>query len=674
MLARHFLEENPAFRRSLRTVFFGGDARALTSNHRSTAADQVNFAISIAVRAFGQQSDVRSVVQRSVPRTTPPKGNTMKATHNYRVSFDATTETVTANIKSAKSAYAASNDSAALSAGNIYLVWLETLAPQAHADLATWMNNQIADVNKTIDEHNEAERALKARVGNFRSSSLDKSDPLSIEAKNDHERAEQAADRESLTKLTILSKTDWAARRKVRIEHRENASKFSMIVRFTLGLYAPADASIVSRYAKVVQWIEDNFAGKALGDVDEIVTAIKAAGGFDRVINAQRGNPDPDNEELSDSDKKAIAEALTELSNSAVMNAPARASFDMAADGFTEGIVTLLGRYKNGKVEVVAGAPVAGRELDHALSELDPALIKPSDDTTELIARVLSIGDLVSVGESTNKRDADLKSGAALPSERVLALVPWDSGGVQLIISARYADASIVVKATTSLADFDSLGPIAMLPAEDLDKLRRLLESPTQRSLIEVAVSGPDLIWTASNTALVKAKSTKATRTFEFVDISMVGHKPLNVTMFRETARTTLTTSALEGINAKVFDATRPTAKQAVKPIEFLFTAEKLTVSGNAKVVHEIPISAAIAGVESLSVRAGDLFGLIKLLLALKPTVFDLSADPGGLLKISWKDRLANYEVFLPTVLSDGKLNPRRVEPMRPTVTSSAAA
>lgn len=598
----------------------------------------------------------------------------MNNPHNYRVSFDATTETVTANIKSAKFAYAASNDSAALSAGNIYLVWLETLAPQAHADLATWMKNQIADVNKTIDEHNEAEKALKARVGNFRSSSLDKSDPLSIEAKTDDERAAQAADRESLTKLTNLSKTDWASRRKIRIEERENASKFAVIVRFTLGLYAPADASIVSRYAKVVQWIEGKFAGDAVGDVDEIVTAIKVAGGFDRVINAQRGNTDPDDEELSDSDKKAIAEALAELSNSAVMNAPAKASFDMAADGFTESIVTLLGRYRNGKVEVVAGAPVAGRELGHALSELDPALIKPADDTTELIARVLSIGDLILVGESTNKRDADLKSGATLPSERVLTLMPCDLGGVQLVISARYADASIVVKATPTIADFDSLGAIAMLSAEDLDKLQQLLDTPTRRSLIEVAASAPDLIWTATNTALVKAKSKKATRTFEFVDISMVGHKPLNVTMFREAAKTTLTTSALEGINAKVFDATKPTAKEAVKPIEFLFTAEKLTVSGNAKVVHEIPIAAANARVESLSVRAGDLFDLMKLLLALKPTVFDLSADPGGLLKISWKDRLANYEVFLPTVLSDGKLNPRRVEPMSPTVTSSAAA
>lgn len=594
---------------------------------------------------------------------------------NYRASFNATPDTVRSNINMARSAYASSNDSAALSASTIYLVWLDTFSSQAHADLAEWMRNEFAEINKKIDAHNEAEKALKTRVRKFASGSLDTTDPLMVKAKTADEHATQDKDRADLVTLQNLPDAAWTKRRMIRIEPRDNASEFAELVRFTLALYSPADASIVSRYSKVLEWIKAKFVGSAIADVSEIADAIKDAGGFERVINDQRGKEEGDPDEKNEKDEKAIAGAISELSVAAIMTGEAKGSFDLTANDLNEGIVTLLGRYKGGKVEIVAEAAVSADELNRTVSKFETALNLPTSAMTELVAHVIAIGDLVTIGETTNKREADLKSGATLLSERALTLMPSDKG-TAIVVSARYAEASVVVKATPANASLGITPTAVMLAGKDLDKLASMVETRSRRTLIDISpvASGTDLAWSVSNSALVTAKSANAVRSFAFADLANIGHRPLDVTLFREHATATLSVDQLDTLRTDVFDDNKPSSKEAGKPIEFVFTTDKLAVRGNAKLVHVIDVPTSAPGIETLSVGAGDLFALLKLLSALKPASIDIAADTGGLLKFSWSDELASYEVYVPTAMSDGKLNPRRVEPMSPTAISSIAA
>ena len=594
---------------------------------------------------------------------------------NYSINFDATPASVTANIEKAKSAYASSNESSALSASSIYLVWLDTCAPQAHVDLSNWMKSKFAEMNATIDAHNDREKALKTRVRKFASGSLDTTDPLMVKAKTDDERAAQDKDRADLVTLQNLPDAAWTKRRMVRIEPRDNASEFAELARFTLALYSPADASIVSRYSKVLEWIDAKFAGTVIADVSEIADAIKDAGGFERVINDQRGKEESDPDEKNEKDEKAIAGAISELSVAAIMTGKAKGSLDLAASDLDEGIVTLLGRYKGGKVEIIAEAAVSADELNRTVSKFETALNLPTSAMTELVARVIAIGDVVTIGETTNKREADLKSGAPLLSERALTLMPSDKG-TALVVSARYAEASVVVKVAPANASLGIVPTSVMLAGKDLDKLASMVETRSRRTLIDISpvALGTDLAWSVSNSALVTAKSANAVRSFAFADLANIGHRPLAVTLFREHATATLSVDQLNALRTDVFDDNKPSSKEAGKPIEFVFTTDKLVVRGNAKLVHDIDVPTSVRGIETLSVRAGDLFALLKLLSALKPASIDIAADTGGLLKFSWSDGLASYEVYVPTTMADGKLNPRRVEPMSPTAISSIAA
>jgi hypothetical protein len=44
---------------------------------------------------------------------------------------------------------------------------------------------------------------------------------------------------------------------------------------------------------------------------------------------------------------------------------------------------------------------------------------------------------------------------------------------------------------------------------------------------------------------------------------------------------------------------------------------------------------------------------------------YRFEVDDTGLLMVSWEDKFASYQVYLPTATKDGRLESRRVAPMR---------
>jgi hypothetical protein len=56
---------------------------------------------------------------------------------------------------------------------------------------------------------------------------------------------------------------------------------------------------------------------------------------------------------------------------------------------------------------------------------------------------------------------------------------------------------------------------------------------------------------------------------------------------------------------------------------------------------------------------------LFQLLCDQHVTGYTLAGDEGGLLRLSWEDQNGFFDFYLPTLGSDGKLQSRRVAPMR---------
>ena len=166
---------------------------------------------------------------------------------NARAAAPVSLGTIQHEVAQARTAFTASKDSAAAAAAHAYMVWLDTMSSSATPLMREEVAKQIVALNEAIDKHNDAEAKLKDRVKRYANNTLKKTDAAAIEPTTDAERKEVEAERAKLAALTSLSDEDWQARRKVRIERRNDASLFTEIVKYVLGFDRRADASVTSR-------------------------------------------------------------------------------------------------------------------------------------------------------------------------------------------------------------------------------------------------------------------------------------------------------------------------------------------------------------------------------------------------------------------------------------------
>ena len=69
-----------------------------------------------------------------------------------------------------------------------------------------------------------------------------------------------------------------------------------------------------------------------------------------------------------------------------------------------------------------------------------------------------------------------------------------------------------------------------------------------------------------------------------------------------------------------------------------------------------------------------DVFDLISHMKDQHAEHYVITGDEAGLMRIKWDDDLGEYEVNLPTLGSDGRLQSRRVSPMRMNAAPIAAS
>lgn len=593
--------------------------------------------------------------------------------------LDSTPDRVMANVSLARDSLIASRDSAAKAAAHAYQVWKDVASPLAHSDMREWFKGEVEKVNLAIDRHNDAEKALKTRVSHFKAGTLSKGDALFVVPRTPAEQAAIDADRANLAQLATLEKSDWERRRKVRLDAGGEAavSQFLLVAKFVLNLDKRSQASLASRYAKVMEWIDARFSADNTAGADDIVNAIKSAGGFDEVLDVSRGNNGGDASEEAE-EREITNSALVEQAKGVVLSAPGKAEIVLDSLADREGIVALVGRCVGGKVQVLGALDIEAAALDRTLLNFNDSSLLPSKPRAEFMSRVLRLGDLVHTGEKTDKKLNDLTAGKTLKSERVLSIIPDGTMGTSIVVSARYADASVIVTATpvTSECAFEGVTAPVILDSTQLKQLAKALAERASSRLIDVDLRHQEGVasFVVTNAALVAKKHNGGVKTLVLLDVAELAHKPLVVDGFRAQVSGNVTRDQLLALyKGGLADWKPDAAKAAQKVAQLCFSNGKITykLPGQPEVV--ISCDLQMPGTDALKLRTKDLHDVIQAVLNEDASSLTLGADTGGMLRIGWSDRFGNYKVYLPTATSSGELSSRRLEPMRITASARAA-
>ena len=461
-----------------------------------------------------------------------------KTVANTRAAAVITSADVLMLVAIAKKHHAASKDSAAEAAAHAYVIWRDTLGPGADAMLTQQMITWIDGENEKIADHNKG-----------------------------------------LAEDTKLKKDEKLKLRQVPITAREGASRFTVIVKYVFGFVRAADASLVARYAKVLEWIDGQFGNVVINSTDEIVSAIKKAGGFEDVLAAARCKVQP----ASKIDRDRKMEAIRKLAQQAVQGAETKTELNVVLET-DEAVVVLLGRYENGTLAVVADRVLDPAEISAWLPEFRDDVRMPVDDRTEFLARLLDMGQLVAEGAVTEYTEHDTVTGSKLREERLVTLRSNDTNEAEFVVSACRTEASIIVKAVAA-PKIGIVAPVSplVIGADIRAALDAWIVDRDERSLVSIKIDGPrndnDLpIWTAVNEAF--GDSDGANVDVDWDALSHRRHMPVDEDGFRASIITNVTRAALKELDREAFadekklmnaaqktdGETKATGKNAAKP------------------------------------------------------------------------------------------------------------
>lgn len=565
-----------------------------------------------------------------------------KVNSNSRTTQTVTAATVQSDIASANSCHSTSKGQAAEAVAYALLAWRAAQGPKATKIAKAWAEQEIAKRNQEIDQRNDEFRKAKSKE------------------------------------------------RLVRVDMKETAARFTKWVKFVFDFRLSSQASLVSRYSQVIEWADWQFKGKEIHSASDITQAIDAAGGFEEVLAAKRGDKERSKEKRKPAanDNHALAEqVLDQIKASAVSTKPV-ATYETAIEGDDKFVVS-LGRSKDGKVDVISTVLLPAEGTDHVLWLFEDDLGPKVPATTAFVAQVLELAEIVPEGRSTRHKEDDVAAGKPLKEERALTLAA-SNGAVTLAVSALHADACVVIEAQPTSTQVKLGVPTQhmLMQRRDHTALAEALRGRSTRALIAISANtdaaGHLLSWTTT-------PAVGSADTHVWHPLSNHTHKPLTPDGF--VASVTIEVKAadisrlfderLSKLEKKASSGPKATKKgvrtskkldRTKKAITLTFTQGELRYSMEADIDLVLPSTGAVASPVALRFRPGDLVVLTRKLKTLKATVFKVSADTGGMLRISWSDSLGEYSIYQPTVNHNGHLETKRVTPMTPAPAQQLAA
>jgi len=565
-------------------------------------------------------------------------------------------------VHQARQAYVSSKEAAARAAAYIYLTWAATLSPWAKRADRDTMAGEINAHDQRIANFNAAIEALesnakKLKDGGITADDLDGKPVL---------QAEHAALYARLV-LDVRDGKPFQAKdhRKVKAATtREDASPFAPLVKYVLGLDSPDDSSTAARYASVVSFLHSRRGAEPPNDAEELIRLIDGVGGFERAVLWQRGSKTAPDRPAGNRAEKA--RAIADQVRKALREAPSLGSVTMDASGARDGLVVLVGRCGESAVEVLGELPVT--DMDAAISTYRDDALFPVQPMAEFMGRVLALGRLVAEGRLTGRTIEGTKAGEKQREQRTLTMLPLGDGRVQAMVSALYAEASVVVRATPhgEAIDLGAVSSAVAMAREGFQALEGDVVDPIDRRLVSLTAraGGGGLSWELRNAALVKKDGTGGITELAWHGLAGRYLTPLTVDGFRPRFKATITRADITALLGKRFAAGGTGAKAAASSepfdLEFLGDAFSPRTLGEVGTPGGDP-SAEPVGIHC---READAYGLLVALAAQPVASFTFEGDPRGLLGVSWSDQLGSYEVFIPARNAEGGLNPSRLAPL----------
>lgn len=607
------------------------------------------------------------------------KSNSKSATANSHEEF-------TKIISEAKLSHQRSRDGAMEAAANAYMLWLCTQSAHATKSAGDWLEKEIEAANEAISSHNEKARTLQERVKAFQEGRLKDDDPLNEKPRDAQHTLDIEKAKEELRGYFLWDKKEWARGRKMKIEARDGASSFTRIVKFVFGFDEVQHSDQVARYALVLEWINSQFPEDAPDSSDDVLAALKDAGGFEDVIYLQRQSKAGVAETADD--RKLINDAIREDIKHALANLAPIGSIPVEARYDQDGFVVVLGRKAGSSINLIGEVQLTESEMQSAISSIGGDIDIPNASSSEFVARVLELGRLVTEGQDTRMSRDGTSEGDKVKVQRVVAYRPGQNSQPEFVISARATDASAIVYAWPK--DTAELGiPPKPLMLNNPNRKRMELWVRDQNVRRHIAIQADHepkradgspaespMAWISGNAILLSRSSKNATQQFFWSDLSHADFKPLDLDNFQPQFNAAIDDVDLDRLfmdRLKAWGASKSPTKQAMTA-NLKFDSDKLEILIKDHEPLDIKLAKPVTGRFTLSFRIRDLYDLVQSLLKQWASQFDLSGDEGGLLSVSWSDALGSYAVYLPTVGADGRLQSRRMSPMRLNGPTSIAA
>ncbi|KUR72105.1 hypothetical protein AQZ52_02010 [Novosphingobium fuchskuhlense] len=564
----------------------------------------------------------------------------MNTVANIALPKPVTVDELNAYVAAAELEYGNYKSSAMKSAANAYLVWHHGESVNAEPTMRTWLDGQIAARNTLIDAHNKAVDDAKRRAKECAEGKIN--DPLTEEATA------------VLLAMHKRKPSEWAAHKQVKIEGRDGSSNFTRIVKFVFGFKKPSDASHVSRYAKVLEYIEQH-KNELGGDfsVDAIVALLNEVGGFEAAIDKVR-NPEAAN------DDNVRAATLTKIKE-AVDRAEGGEEIAFTPKYEQNGYVFLVGRPSANGVKLCGELAINDNEANDLMFKVDAAIIGSADPAVEFISRVVSIGDLVREGREGNAVDT-AGTGKRFKVARTFSLTDLGSK-TQVVVSARYTEASVVIHAAPKAnVNIGKVEPdqAALLNSEDAAYMAKHFSSAARCLLMTINASQGDsdipVRWNVT-TALDGKDQNKA---IVWSSMYKEAHCPVDKRHFDPKCSMTLTQEQLRLVYndcLRDWGKNKQDDQKANKQLTVKFDGVTLTVGHVVYGIKSYPLGDKLGSPVSLDIRPRDIVDLFAKLIELNVPFCTLHGDADGMLAISWDDEVGDYTVYQPVVDMRGGLS-----------------
>ena len=579
-------------------------------------------------------------------------------------------EVMERRVETARDCYNRQRVAAAEAVAETFLLYKETLSGPGKK----WFDDEIEKFNNAVQAKNDELKSEQDRAKNFIDGKLAENDHLNLAAANEEEAKAHEKEREE---LRIVHKRSTAERTELKLlsaTKREDSSQFMPIVRYVFNFNAYSHKAMVSRYCLVLEWIDSQFSGKANVDVEMIVQAITAIGGFDNVVDIQREVGKTTTE--AQKDAEIIRDAIAKQAKSIAREQDPIAMIELQAKQIKDGFVLLLGRVSDRGVAILGEAEATDNEIDSAVSKFGKTTLLGADEPSmEFIGRVIEMAAVIKdKQEIMGGPDGKQK----ITTDRIFSLKADEDGSPILVVSLTHADSGPVFYAkpkVENILSFDKgacvlSGGMRRRMEKELDDAARrrflTLKVNTNPKTKEGLPAESALSWELHNQALANANRSTANQSFYWTSLAKTQAKPLDIDNFTPRYHCALGQNEIQEIFEQLLKPWKSNtdSKKATRVFSLKLEDQELSViCGDA---DAMPLSAKITSAESfvMNFRILDIYNVFSVFCDKHWSDYRLSGDPSGLLRISWSDQYGDYAIHLPTVGTDGKLQSRRVGPM----------